>query len=390
MATWLNKASGLFQRSTAGGGSEREPYQFVCECGKRVTGLRESRFQQFPCEACGRVVFVLPENVYPRPAPARKPDQRASSDERAAEPAQKPAAETDPNDFAESQLPPTRRKKSDLDVNGGVRPQRKDTSRPPEPATQTRLELPRRRRWTPVRIVLAGIILLVLTTSLGLGWRWRIDRARITLPAALEKGLAAFADRDFVDATRELGYAKSAAEILGKRDAEAITIRQRWREARAARDLAPFMLIDWLQECISRPADEKQKAASSAIDRINGTWLIMDVSVVYVGENREPMADVLLMAGETPVEVDLPLPKVILRLAADERPTRVIVGAQVAQFQSPGDGNSAWQLKFVPDSVFLWTDYDTYRAVGFETAEDESPVLQELFASQRRWEEARE
>lgn len=72
MASWLNKASGLFQRSTARGGSDREPYQFVCECGARVAGLRESRFQQFPCEACNRVVFVLPMNVYPRPAPDRK------------------------------------------------------------------------------------------------------------------------------------------------------------------------------------------------------------------------------------------------------------------------------------------------------------------------------
>lgn len=171
MASWLNKASGLFQRSTGGGGSEQEPYQFVCECGARVAGLRESRFQQFPCEACNRVVFVLPVNVYPRPAPARKLAERTSSGEREQEPARLPLAETDANDFAETPPPPTRRKKSPPDVAGGVRPRRKKPEPQSEKPPKSGLELPRRRKLTPFRMIVAGIGLLVLATGLGLGWR---------------------------------------------------------------------------------------------------------------------------------------------------------------------------------------------------------------------------
>lgn len=390
MASWLNKASGIFQRSTAGGGSQREPYQFVCDCGKRITGLRESRFQQFPCEACGTVVFVLPVNVYPRPVATQKKVERTSSDPRLSETVRQPPSDTGVNDLAETPPPPTRPKKAALDVSGGVRPRRKESGPKSEPTPRTGLELPRHRRWTPIRIVLAVIGLLVLATGLGLGWRWRVEQARTTLPIALEHGLAAFGERNFVEAARELGRAKTAAEILGRRDAEAVAIRQRWREARAARDMPPFMLADWLQDCLTQSDDERPAAGGSPADRIRGTWLVLDVSVAYDAKSQEPAAEVLLMAGETPVAVDLPLPEAVRRLAADERPTRVIVGAQVAQFQPPTAENVAGRLEFVPSSVFLWTDYDTYRAIGFETSAEEEPVLRELFATQSRWEEAAE
>lgn len=388
MASWLNKASGLFQRSTGGGGSEQEPYQFVCECGKRIAGLRESRFQQFPCEACNRVVFVLPMNVYPRPAPTRKLVERTTTEEREPEPAQLPLADTDANDFAETPPPPTRRKKSAPDVSGGVRPRRKKQEPQPEKPSKAGPELPRRRKLTPFRMIVSGIGLLVLSTSLGLGWRWRVEQARITLPIALEQGLAAFGERNFLKATQELGRANAAVDILGKHDADANAVRRRWQEARAANTLPYIMLTDWLQECLAIPAEGKKDVASLAAERIKGAWLVLDVPVIYDAETQEPVADVLLPVGETLVDVDLPLPETFRRGAADERPTRAIVGAQVARFLPPASGDSAGRLEFVPNSVFLWSDYETYRAVVFEIAAEEEPALRELFAAQTRWEEA--
>lgn len=388
MASWLNKASGLFQRSTAGGGSDQEPYQFVCECGARVAGLRESRFQQFPCEACSRVVFVLPVNVYPRPAPARKPVERTSSEEPEPEPARRPSADTDSNEFGETPLPPTRRKKSAPDIEGGVRPRRKPSEPQPKPPPRHSLEQPRRRNLTPFRMIAAGIGLLVLATGLGLGWRWRVEHARSTLPVALEQGLVAFGERNFVKAAQELGRAKAAVDILGKHDADADAVRHRWREARAANAMPYLILTDWLQECLAVPPDGKSSTARAAANRIKGAWLVLDVPVTYDAETQEPVADVMLPTGETLVDVDLPLPETFRRGAADERPTRVIVGAQVAQFRPPSAEATAGRLEFVPQSVFLWTDYETYRAVVFEISPEEEPVVRELIAAQSRWEEA--
>ncbi len=388
MASWLNKASGLFQRSTGVSGSEQEPYQFVCECGKRVAGLRESRFQQFPCESCNRVVFVLPVNVYPRPAPTRKPVERTPSEEREPEPAPLPLADTDANDFAETPPPPTRRKKSAPDLSGGVRPRRKKEEPQPEKPPKASLELPRRRRLTPFRMTVASIGLLVLATGIGLAWRWRVEQARITLPVALQEGLDAFRGRNFVKAAHELRRANAAVEILGQHDADANAIRRRWREARAANALPYFMLTEWLQECLAIPADGKEDTAVLAAERIKGAWLVLDVPVIYDAETQEPVADVLLPVGEALIDVDLPLPETFRRGATDERPTRVIVGAQVAKFQPQTSGKPAGRLEIVPDSVFLWTDYETYRAVVFEIAAEEEPALRELFATQTRWEEA--
>ena len=365
MATWLDKASGLFQRS-ANGSSEREAFQLTCECGARSSGLRESRLQQIPCSACHRVLFALPENRYPRPSPTAKKKKFAAQ----------PLIprKTEVADEVDLEVTPPRPERSGgIDIHAGVRPRRPKTQpaapAPPPPGIAS--PQPARRWITPLRVIVVFSLLLIAGTGVGLAWRARIEQARQQLPQALEAGLLAFSEQRFAEAERELTLAMAAVRTLGKQDAETDAIRRLWREARAANGLPGVLLTEGL----SNPAAD-----------LVGRWLVLDVSLAW--EDSEPVIDAPFLIGDQLVELDFPVPEAVSAVSPGERPRRLIVAGQVAAFDAPAGKSGPAVLHIDSKSAFLWTDFDTYRALGLTGAAADEPALRDVFARQLRWEDA--
>jgi hypothetical protein len=61
MANWLDKALGREKTSV-----QAEPFELECECGTRLSGIRQERAKRVICPQCGDAHFILPVNPYPR------------------------------------------------------------------------------------------------------------------------------------------------------------------------------------------------------------------------------------------------------------------------------------------------------------------------------------
>lgn len=350
MAGWLSRATEAFRTQPP---PAPEPYEVGCDCGGRVIGERSRNAQRPPCPSCGRLIFVLPANVYPRsvtPAP-----KKATPKPNAVKPPATEVAESKSQSKAAAKV--ERDEVASRDERSGI-------------------ALEANERWlTPFRLTMTAMLVISSLTGWGLWHRHRVETAKAIVAKSTAAGVQALQDHDFDTAARELDRARNAVDLLKRTDAESQAVRRLYREAVAARGLCHDSLFDLLHTSLAdiKPGDKEAKKFDGLY---RNSWVLFDAVVLVPEDGAQPcMLDMPIFHRTQPIRIEANF--AALRQAARQapvgEPARVIFAAQLERLTPPADGQSAAVLTLNGQSAFLWTTYDNYAAVGYH--EDDAEAL---------------
>jgi hypothetical protein len=364
MVNWLTKATEALRKQPP---SEPEPYDVSCACTHRISGMRLTAFQVVRCNRCGNFVFVLPQDVYPKPAPKAKKKAPPKSPLEAARDSADSLQAVPPALPGRQHLPPTGAKVAEQPA-----PAATSTKPSARPASESRIEAievaPNLKRsvFSPVRLVALAIFGVVALTGY-LIWQSQLkEKAALTLRQHLEAGEAALRAGNYGEAATEYQQASQAVDRLGRDDVESRGVRQKAKELGAIAHLSSLSLYELCDEAKLAVAAGDSKW-SERFDRLHrDSWVVIEGDVVSdAGPDGTPQALIRypFPIGNAQVILDARL-KALQPTSASVAPQHVIFAAQLMSFAEEGTKNKVWVLKFNDATAFLWTGTDTYRALG--------------------------
>ena len=381
-ATLLERVAGAVP-GLGGGVSHKpksgpQPFELTCQvCGSPIVGTRTDRGRFEPCGSCGTPAFVLPADVYPRPAAPKK-----SKNKRTRPAAGVPSPETPP--------------------------------KAPSPPLKERAAVARkaageavRKRATPVRLALLGTLAVVAGTA----W-WGLRRAderaaRQTLVDAPPAAAAALDEGRFEDAAGRYAALAAALRTLGRGDtAPAKLAAQRARETAAAAGLASLSPLEIGRQAAAARTPQARTAWANAFDALyRGRWVVLDTLAAAVppadapgltagGEETDaepagaagPRVELLYPLSTDGVRVRLVGdPAAPAGLGVSDPPRRVVLAGRYGdcvRVADPAGGAPVWELRLEPGSAFLWATPETLGAVGFDLTGPAGGALRATLAAQ--------
>lgn len=381
MAGWLSSATSVFRKPRA----EAVPpvYRLECSCGQQLAGRRSAKGQTAVCLNCGAAMFVLPASPYPPLAvPVRPssppPKRKASGGAPAARAAstRKPATGSDAEVTASASTAATARSVS---VAAPAEPTGPSSGeRWKATFSLAPLDRWRRKAFSPLRLVLLGIMLVVAATGWWLKRSYEIDKAQEILATVPRLAEEALEEGDVGAAAKQFAKVRAAIELAGREDHAARRWRQLARETAAATDLAPTSLHELLRETVRAGAGAGVSADSFRTIYL-GTWVVIDA---FVSRNDDPTAparfevDFPIAIGEHQARLVAELPIFERRISAGTT-VRVIFAAQLADCRAAGDAPSTYLIELQPESAFLWGSIETYKLLGLPIDGETTKLLSE-------------
>lgn len=364
MVRWLAKAAEVWRRREP---PPPQPYDLACQCGHRVSGMRQASFLAVRCNRCGEPVFVLPADIYPRPKPKKSAKKAAA--------AASVAVKDDPEKTAAAGSGKGSGKLSGEAVAVGkptgqsARSTVKSASLQEDRSPKTRvIEMRRRSLFTPIRLIAMAIVVVVAGTGY-FAWQSSMkEKAALTLRQHVESGEEAFRAGRLPDAAEELRQASLAVDRLGRSDPESQRIRQRAKELDAIVNLSTTSLYDVCEQMRESGGDEA-KWADRAKQLNRNAWFVIEGDVVReAGPDGtiQPLIRFPFPIDQSPVMIDAKL-KALDALPSAAGPTKVIFSGQLASFAKEGQKDPVWVIRFDDKTAFLWTDDDIYQAIGLGT-----------------------
>jgi predicted nucleic acid-binding protein len=241
----------------------------------------------------------------------------------------------------------------------------------------------RRKTFSPVRLVLAGVVLVV---GLTLSWIWHLhslDQAERTVASALKLGELALEEDDLSEAARQFRQVRSALDVLGRNDSRARGMRQTAAELSAAADLARVSLFDLLHEAsVVASGASRESWAATFRSNYRDQWVVLDARVsriVDALDGRRYDIDFHLADGspdkpnQAMIVADLTAFDTVIsrESAGNGEPLRVIFAAQLDDcVQDPKDP-TLWRIVLRPSTGILWSSVQHLELVGV-TADDQT------------------
>jgi hypothetical protein len=332
----------------------------------------------------------LPASVYPTPkAPKRKV---VASTKAPAEVAPDPAAEAD----RRAGLPPK--------VIGNVRKAGMARAATEAPAAEVReppapprrpvkqvmreavaaLELDRhlRRIFRPVRLVLAGVAVVVGLTGWWIVHQRDRDAAERTIVSAVKLGEQALGDHDMVEAARQFQQVRAALDLLGRTDHQARALRQTANEMTAAADLCRSSLFDVLHDAAESESGKSHVSWDETFRAgYRDEWVVIDA---LVSRSADPAAapkydiDFLVTDGRNRAVIvaDLDLFDRVVVTAASG-PQRVIFAGQLDDCRKDPQVADAWRIVLRPTTGFLWSSVANFELLGVDADSTTKQLLAE-------------
>ena len=415
MANWLSRIDPRRRKSSGAAQSEPQPYELTCACGLRTIGIRMPKHQQVMCKQCGDMLFVLPHNVYPAPPPvmpepvppeidaedalrqaAEKETQRKSdgllgelADEsrgqtqkaqREQEELRKLREQKSREEDAESQKP-TRtekkkrsaaQKKEDRAARREARRKRKEDAQNNPLTAKVPLKERVRKQITPFRVIVVSAVLLIAITTWWQVRSGRIESARLRFDTARKKAMELLAEGEIVEAEPLLSEAADAADLVDRQDEHAIKVRQLHLEINALNNMAETSVFDALSSATSGPPDDM---GSAVMSKLGGKWIVLDTWVRPVkridGDLIEYVVDLPVFTNnvlvETRVQTTAFTPFRIVRSGAP-----IVFAAKIESCEAETrKKKTRLMVRLDEDSVRLWANKLTYKALGF--SDDELP-----------------
>jgi hypothetical protein len=403
-------------RSAAAESSEPQPFELLCECNVRHSGLRKKSHQRIVCRTCGAALFVLPRDAYPPPPDAERIRKR-----------RKPKP-TEPEESPPSRVSRHKRRRQEQETGPSPISAAADmTSSAFQAVAGTagraiRLTTSRTVRasvetargfwsfWTPLRLAGLGVLVLVTGIAVFTIRSRRIERAEQALNPAIEEGLAALERGEIPEAASRLATASDALDLLGQEDRHSQSVRAAYREARALQNLATESLLGLLEQADEsvekagrerpKPGPEQSGEKPPPLDadwavRFDALykegWFVLEAPVRKLkGTDEEPrryQVDFPIGIGPQQRTVELRADfEIFDQLGVTDRPQTVVFGGQLSSFRYlESKSNPRWQVRFEPESGFAWVNLSTYRRLGFLFTEwHPQPEVEQILAAQAK------
>jgi hypothetical protein len=361
MVSWLAKTTQLLQRRQSP--EPPAPYDIACTCGHHVSGVRQSTFQSVRCHRCGDVLFVLPNDVYPRPKPKKVPPPNAPpapvhesvSRAKAVQPVPVPAAPAKAPYSAKTVA-------SAAAATSNPAPARRD-----EPSTADSVTvIVRRPLVNRFRLVLLAIGIVVTATGYFV-WQSRLnDQALVSLPGHVEAGAAALRAGDVPKAAEEYRQAAWAVDRLGREDAESLGVRQKAKELGAIVNLSTVPLFDICDDARRTVKDRKEDWSEKFDKLYRDSWIVVEGDVIQdTGSDGvgQAMVRFPFPIDSAPVVIDGRL-QALGPVSGKNALKHVIFAGQLASLSKEGTKNPIWMIRLKDETAFLWGNVETYQALG--------------------------
>jgi hypothetical protein len=429
MSGWLSRAVAVFGGRPA---ADPQPFDVRCPCGGRVAGVRTDSSQLLGCPGCRQMLLVLPATVYPLPArpkpvvpkqggatsPAAEtttsPEQssgrslrkrrrgQAAVDEPGPEVGAEPGAETPAPSSkgtpspAVSSTDPARSRDAAGAITGaatgrssGVPTDRRAERKAANARFAAAVSAWRKRTFTPVRLVVAAVLLCLGGTGYWLRLRQDVKQAERVVTESSRLAEVAVESRSWGEAAELYGQVESALDRLQRDDPPARRLRQWSREVRAMTNLLPTTLADLVDEAANgdweaRGLNWSEVFRASHADQ----WVLVESTLPAVEEATPDSAagsgaviSVPLLVGpiRATVEGDLP---VLAKVPVADRPARVLVAAQIAAVETV---EGRWVVRLAGDSAFLWVHPGTLEEIGLLGEGDDLEAARTMLKQQAEW-----
>lgn len=389
MPNWLSAAKRAFQNQPP---KEPERFEIRCGCETLVTGLRTREPQQVTCPSCMHVLLVFPESLYPLPKPLKPKPVKTAEKGKGARPGASQALAS-PAATAAERKPSGRPEAEGATAATVAEPAaptesalRRSLLQSSERITQVRKAVLNRRHFTPLRMVV-----LVMCLVLGLTGYWMVRRrareqATQTLTEALKAGRKALDEDDLLSAGSEFRRAAAALDVLRQTDATARSTRQTARELTAINGLADKSLRDLLAEgAETARAGNAESWKDIFRSSYHGNWLVLDtvVTPLPVENPREPtefLIDLPVSSGENQLLLHLKSSE-FEGVERDGRPRRMVLAVQLRDCIRDAERPNVWRLMLDEKTPFLWTDANLLQRIGWPR----EAALEQLIREQAQW-----
>ncbi len=390
MDGWLVVAEKLF-----GGRSQPPPpFEVTCACSRVVRGERTRAFQTVTCPDCHAQLFVLPVSVYPPPKSHKRKALVGPAVTVPVDAAPSDAVETDTRP---SGLPPkvVHTAPSKPAVDASVSSVIKDTAVVPAPRRSLRqivgaspltlkLDRLRRRVFTPVKLVLTGVLGVVVVTGWWIAHLRNLQEAEKIVVSAARRGEQALQERDLSEAARQYRKVRASLDQLGRNDPAARVLRQTAAETSAAADLSRASMFEILHEASGAAAGKTHLTWDEIFKTsYKDAWVVVDAQVSRAADpasGRRYDVDFPVIDGRNRGVLVADLEIFDWVLSAGGGPQRVIFAAQMADIRPVAQLNDTWQIVLRPGTGFLWSSAQNLELLGV-TVDD--PTAQ-LLADQTR------
>jgi len=370
MAGWLAAAEKLFR---SGASQPLPPFELTCVCGRGVSGLRTKAMQTPQCPDCGISLFVMPASVYPPPrAPKRKLVVAA-----------KPQAEFVPDQTAiavqPDDRPPRVGKKNIATRLAHEQPAAEVREPPPAPRRPLKqvlreavvaLELDRhlRRIFSPVRLVLVGVVSVVALTGWWIVHQQDRDAAERMIVAGAKLGEQALAEHDLGEAARQFQKVRAALDLLGRSDIQARALRQTASETTAAAELVRSSLFDLLHDAVESDSGRSYLTWDETFrTSYRDEWVVLDAFVSRLPDSasgRHYDVDFPLTDGKHRAVIVADLDIFEKALSAGESPQRLIFAGQLDDCRKDPKVENTWRIVLRPATGFLWSSSGNLQLLG--------------------------
>lgn len=322
-----------------------------------------ARYQQIICLNCGEPLFVLPQNVYPEPAPDEKETPKADASEKKN---QKPSRPVDTEQTKPSQDKSSKASASTESTNAdevtqeATQPKKKPAKRDAVPIAK--IKKPGKRLVTPFRMTLVAIGGIVAATIWYTVTGSNADVAEAQMRKAATAAFLALDERDVDAAALQFQKAADAAVIAAPDTKNCQLLQQLQRESESAVNLSDQSILELLESTNSR----RQSPDWKGIEKIETGWILFDASIrrVTSAEGTARIAvEMPLQIESIPVTVTGPESAFALLQPSDADAVRAIFAAKIESIELQTAPTQQWIVKLGPD-VVIWSDSRLYQIAG--------------------------
>jgi hypothetical protein len=248
-----------------------------------------------------------------------------------------------------------------------------------ESAVTLKLDRLRRKVFSPVKLVLAGVAAVVALTTWWIVHLRSLDEAERVVVAASRLGDDALKEHDLAEAARQYKKVRQALDLLGRRDPQSRVLRQTAAETSAAADLSRSSLFDLLRDASDAETGKTHLTWNETFNSsYRDEWVVLDAPVSRAADpaaGRRFVVDLPLAEGRNRAILVADLDVFDKAISAGGNPQRVIFAAQLDDCRRDPRQPDTWLIVLRSKSGFLWSSGDNLELLGVSVDDETQQIL---------------